>query len=93
MRSRAQFTGRVPPVVEILACVVYDPSTGSIAHVHRTVRFQGAKPVSKEDLAAQALEMAGRHHKRGGLEVLHLAGEDLELSRTSSTPWTSRASG
>src|SRR5688500_14770054 len=74
-----QSAGTVPRLTEVLGCAVYEARTGRIAHVHRTFRFEGADPISREALEAMALEAASRHHDRTTLAILHLEEKELQF--------------
>jgi hypothetical protein len=62
------------------ACVVYDPVTGDVRHVHRVAVLHGAKGPATKEIEARALALAQR--LSGGdpsrLKVLHVAPESLK---------------
>ncbi len=69
-------SGTLPEYAQF-ACVVYEPKTGDIRHVHRVVVLPGAEPPIKEEMKERALALA---KKLGGdttlrLEVLHVPPE------------------
>ena len=41
-------------------CVVYDPRTGKILHVHQVITLEGASAPKPEKVAARAMELAGK---------------------------------
>lgn len=61
------------------SCVVYDPRSGRIVHVHSVVAEPGARIPSREQVAEDALEIAressGRQVK--GLKALHVDPRDI----------------
>ncbi len=61
-------------------CVLYDPKSGKIAHIHQTITFEGARASTKEEIEAQARgyvskQVAGREH----LKAAHLG--DVRFKR------------
>lgn len=54
-------------IVSDRACVVYEPKTGAIAHVHRVVTTQGGYAYNEAELHTRALALAatrGRNVKK-----------------------------
>lgn len=68
------------PVRSNKLCVVYDPESGRMHHLHRVVTFEGGSEPSPEQIAADALKAfhglhAGRH---GKFETLHVDHDAIE---------------
>lgn len=64
------------PVV-LGACILYDPSDGRIAHVHRIVAYGNATP-NNPDVEARCLKIAEKlGHETLKLKVLRIADADL----------------
>jgi hypothetical protein len=60
-------------------CVVYDPRTGAIVHVHQAFVHRGAAGLSEAEDEARALELARQFgHRAAGLRVLR-AADELDL--------------
>jgi hypothetical protein len=60
-----------PPFESESACVLYDPASGEIVHVHRVMTLQGGSHPSAEQVEARARLLAERSGARKqGLEAL-----------------------
>jgi hypothetical protein len=70
---------RISPLIHAEStdtCVVYDPSTGQIRHVHRAITLAGGKHPTHAQLEARAMERARAHGVDViGLKVLRVSGE------------------
>ena len=61
------------------AYVVYDPHTGAIVHVHRTMTFRGGHGRSQQQDEARAITLARQFgHRSEGLRVLSVEPRDLD---------------
>ena len=66
-------------VKSISACLLFDPTDGTIQHLHRVVTIEGAPDTTKADLEAQTLKLAkdmGLDTAR--LHVLHVDEKALD---------------
>jgi hypothetical protein len=64
--------------------VVYDPSKGSIHHIHHVVNLPGAEVRSREHMEQTALSYVPsqvRERAAGGLAVLHVQPDQLERGK------------
>lgn len=62
------------------ACVLYDPKTGDIRHVHRVAVLPGAESPTKQQVQERALALAKKLGRDGParLRVLHVSPESIK---------------
>jgi len=75
-----QGMGGVQQPVSEYACVVYDPKTGEIRHVHLVVNLPGAEAPSREQMTENALRHAVRDDS-SEMAVLHVVPSQLERGK------------
>jgi hypothetical protein len=65
--------------VAVKVCVLYDPRSGSIAHVHKVVTLQGTSKPSEKEVERRAFERArALGTKANVLNALHVKPEDWD---------------
>ena len=68
----------------VSSCVVYDPATGHIQHLHHCVTMAGGRHPSDDEIARDAVAAAlrGSLHNRRELKVLHIPAAALEPGKS-----------
>lgn len=62
-------------------CVLYNPSSGVIAHIHKVATFAGARISSKEDIEARCFKVAEQlGHATRDLRALHVPRGEFKSS-------------
>jgi hypothetical protein len=85
-------TGGTINVVSIKACVVYEPETGIIKHIHHSITLEGGSPTPDEQVEHKALEIAAkRHPDPGRLRTLPIPNESLDPNRRYRVDHESRS--
>ncbi len=61
-------------------CMIYDPATGRVVHVHQHITYPGGRQVSASEIEAHALAVLARGMKAdvSGFHVLHLKPEEYQ---------------
>src|SRR5262252_8483920 len=79
----------------IFMAVLYDPTTGKIAHSHRVLQFDVKQKVTKAHVEERAREMAARHGwDVSKLKTLHVEHSTLQKGmRYKVDPKTRKAVG
>jgi hypothetical protein len=63
-------------------CVLYDPKSGDIVHLHQQMTFPGGRKPSRDELEAQALQHAEKARGTGlKLKALHVPAQQYERSK------------
>jgi hypothetical protein len=85
-------TTDAPRVQSVQTCVVFDPTDGTIQHIHDVVTLEGAGAVSDYEVEQRALSLvAERGLDSSTLKTIHVDPEELEPSRRYAVdPDTSR---
>jgi hypothetical protein len=62
------------------ACVVYDPQSGKIHHIHQVAVLPGAESPTQHEIEERALSLARKisPHVSTGLKALHVAPQSLK---------------
>ncbi len=75
-------TPDAPRVQSVQTCVVFDPTDGTIQHIHDVVTLEGAEAVSNYEVEQRALTLAAdRGLDSSTLKTIHVDPEELEPSR------------
>ncbi len=75
-------TTDAPRVQSVQTCVVFDPTDGTIQHIHDVVTFEGGEAVSDYDVEQRALSLAAdRGLDASMLKTIHVDPEELEPGR------------
>lgn len=65
-----QSAGRIREVVDVKVVALYEPSTGSIVHMHTEVAFKGGRIATEKEAIERAHKSATRQgHDTGKLKV------------------------
>ena len=63
-------------------CVLYDPKSGAIIHLHQQMTFPGGRKPSRGELEAQALQHAERSRGTGlKLKALHVPTQQFDRTK------------
>ena len=63
-------------------CVLYDPKSGAIVHLHQQMTFPGGRKPSRAELEAQALQHAEKSRGTGlRLKALHVPAQQYEPTK------------
>ena len=64
------------------ACVLYEPGTGKVVHVHGVTSLDTTAQINTSELEQKALKMATHLGKAtAGVKALHISAGELELHR------------
>jgi hypothetical protein len=75
-------TTDAPRVQSVQTCVVFDPTDGTIQHIHDVVTLEGAEALSDYEVEQRALSLvAERGLDSSTLKTIHVDPEELETSR------------
>lgn len=62
------------------ACVIYDPASGRILHVHHDIALPGGRPASENELEEAAMtQLRKRGRLAGQVQALHVKPDELQL--------------
>ena len=76
--------GGTEKVESVSSCVVYDPATGHIQHLHHCVTMVGGRHPSDDEIARDAVAAAlrGSLRNRRELSVLHIPAAAIEPGKS-----------
>jgi hypothetical protein len=78
--QRSQGYGAAPAEQSVQSCVVFDPTHGTVLHIHERVTLEGGEAVSDYDVEQRALSLAAeiRELDSSTLRAIHVDPEQLE---------------
>jgi len=85
MAKHGQESGGTVPVKSSRTCVVYDPDSGRVHHVHRVVTLEDGQEPSERQIEAHAMEILKRKGRSTEkLKALHLPSDKVEMQQLMS---------
>jgi hypothetical protein len=96
--TRVHVSGNCPQPSKTHVCVIYDPATGKIHHIHRVTTLGAAPTRSQHEVEREAYTLAERrNHQRPvardltKAKILHLTDPELEPGALYEVDLTHRA--
>lgn len=63
-------------------CILYDPKSGRIVHLHQEITYPGGRKLTQSDAESRALEAVAKVRGNAvGLKVLHVSPKELQPSK------------
>ena len=79
MSQNPKASGGTVPVKSSRACVVYEPDSGRISHIHEVVTLEGGEEPTEAQIEAFVMEMLKRMGKpTEKLNILHVPSESVQ---------------